>query len=74
VYYPGWVARVNGTRTPVMKAYSALRAIQIPAGTHEVTLSFEPLSFQLGSVFSMLTLLGMVGWAIWRATRKSTSA
>jgi hypothetical protein len=62
VYYPGWVARmggVGGARAPVMQAYSALRAVQIPAGTHEVTLSFEPLSFWVGAALSLLTLLGM---------------
>ena len=59
VFYPGWVAHIDDVRVPVMKAYSALRAVQVPAGTHEVTLSFEPLSFLVGAILSLITLLGM---------------
>jgi Bacterial membrane protein YfhO len=69
VFYPGWVARVDGARTPIIKAYSALRAVQIPAGTHETTLDFEPLSFLIGSILSVITLLAMLGLGL-RHTRK----
>ena len=46
--YPGWSATVDGQATKVLRADYVLRAIYLPAGRHEVALSFEPPGFALG--------------------------
>ena len=44
IYYPGWTATVDGNEVPVGRVNYVLRAINIKAGNHTVTLSFKPQS------------------------------
>ncbi len=53
-WYLGWRAWVDGRPAPVLRAYTALRAIPIPAGGHSVVVRYEPLSVRLGLVLSGL--------------------
>ena len=41
-YYPGWKATVNGEETPVHRANTMFRAVQVPAGESTVVFTFEP--------------------------------
>ena len=66
-HYPGWVARLDGEKVPLLRANYAFCAVELPPGEHEVELAYEPRSVKLG--FS----LGALGWiavaAAWLATR-----
>ncbi len=57
LFYPGWRATVDGTDTPIYRADHALRAVLVPAGRHSVEMVFDPLSFRVGAVISLATLL-----------------
>jgi len=57
MWAPGWEAAVDGQPAPVLRAYTALRAIPVPAGAHAVVLRYRPLSFRLGVLLSGLALL-----------------
>jgi hypothetical protein len=64
-WYPGWTATVDGQAAPIVRAYSALQAVPIPAGTHEVVLTFAALSFRFGLGIAVLGIVGlMVGLKI----------
>jgi hypothetical protein len=41
VYYPGWVAYVDGKKSPIYRANYTFRAIPITGGEHEVVLKYE---------------------------------
>lgn len=56
-YYPGWTAYVDGHRVPLARAYNFLLAICVPAGNHEVSMFFRPISFTFGLTLSLLALL-----------------
>ncbi|MFW5772246.1 MAG: YfhO family protein [Phototrophicaceae bacterium] len=59
VDYPGWRARLNGESIPTLRAYGALTAVSVPAGAHTLTLTYSPLSYHLGAIFSLVTWVGL---------------
>jgi hypothetical protein len=63
-YYPGWKAFVDGKKTKIYRADYAFKALPLSTGTHRVEFVYDPLSFKLGALF---TILGIIGCAvIWR--------
>jgi hypothetical protein len=80
VYYPEeWHAFVDGQEVPIHRANYILRAVEIPAGTHKVTLEFQshlPGRLKVSTAFSyVLTLLVLIGFGMpmWRNFRKNAS-
>ena len=47
-YFPGWRAYVDGRETPIYRADSMFRAIELPSGSHDVQFQFQPSSIQVG--------------------------
>ncbi len=56
--YPGWEATVDGRSAELLRANSCLRAVALPAGTHEVVFAFHPHSVHTGMMISLVTLVG----------------
>lgn len=44
IYYPGWVATIDGKEAPILRANYVLRAMEMPAGKHTVHMEFRPQS------------------------------
>ena len=61
VSYPGWKAEVDGKGTEVLAANYLFQAVFVPAGQHTVRFDFRPVSFLVGLVISVssLVLLGV---------------
>ena len=57
-YFPGWKAFIDGRETKIYRANYTFRAIPLNAGTHRVEFVYDPLSFKLGAV---VTLMGIIG-------------
>lgn len=58
VYYPkGWIATIDGKKVPILRANHVLRALVIPAGSHEIKFSFEPQTYQIGNKVSLASSL-----------------
>ena len=47
-WYPGWEARMDGSRADVERADVALRGVRVPAGRHTVALRYRPASLTFG--------------------------
>jgi hypothetical protein len=73
VYYPGWKAFVDGRETKVLRANYVMRAVVLPPGKHVVEFRYDPLSFTIGAVVTVLSFAGFVVWLAWAALRKAKS-
>ena len=55
IYYPdGWHATVDGKPLQLLRADWTLRAALLPAGAHEVEMSFLPDSYRTGATVSRI--------------------
>jgi len=52
--YPSWVATVDGKTTPILRAYGGLAAVAVPTGNHTIIFKYDPLSYKVGAVVSLL--------------------
>ncbi len=63
VWYPGWRAWLDEVEVPVYLANFAFRAVYLPAaGTHTLTMRFDPSSWKVGLGITSLTLLALAAW------------
>ena len=55
IYYDkGWRAFVDGVETPHFRANYVLRAMRVPAGSHTIEFRFEPASYRVGNLISLI--------------------
>lgn len=64
VDYPGWQATVDGDPYPIIRADYLLRAVCVPAGDHQVVLTYDPPLLKVGLAISGVTLSFIAGSAI----------
>lgn len=55
--YPGWRATVDGEAVEGLTAYTAVRAVCVPAGEHVVEWQFAPTIYWVGTAVTLFTLL-----------------
>jgi hypothetical protein len=63
VYYPGWRAKLDGTRVAVLRADYTFRAVRVPAGDHTVEMTFAPWTWHAGLALSASTWLSLASGA-----------
>src|SRR5262249_14366939 len=59
-HYPGWRPCVDGREELILRANYFFRAVILGEGGHVVEFKYEPLSFKVGSIGSLVTVLGIV--------------
>lgn len=57
VYYPGWIATIDGHETTVYKSNLAFRSIFMPQGQHTVEFIYRPVIYYLGGIISLISLI-----------------
>ncbi|MEN7547309.1 YfhO family protein [Rapidithrix thailandica] len=75
IYYPkGWSASIDGNPVDIKRVNYVLRALEIPAGNHEIVFEFNPTSYEVGSTITLitsylvfLTLVGVIALATYRS-------
>lgn len=78
IYYPyGWNAYIDGNPADHFRANYALRAMNVPAGSHHIRFEFRPATVEkwgkvaVASKYLLnLLVLGIAGFGIYRAVRR----
>jgi len=76
IYYPaGWKAYVSGKETKIYKTNYILRSIFLKPGAHDIEFVFDSISFKLGLIISLVTLIFLVVAIVYslRKNRRSLS-
>ena len=59
VYYPGWRAFVNGREVPIYRANYLFRAVPVNDKAVDIRFIYDPISFKLGAIVTLLTIVGL---------------
>lgn len=74
IYYPeGWKATIDGKEASFIRANYVLRAMEVPAGNHEIIFRFEPDSFFVGnriSLISSIAVFALLGATVFLSLRR----
>lgn len=74
IYYPGWTVTIDGKPAELGRVNYVLRALKVPAGKHEVQMTFRPASITTTNTIAYVALLLVVALfaiAVWRNCRNS---
>jgi len=63
-FYPGWKVYVDGAEERIIRANYFFRGVRLSAGEHLVEFKYEPRSFTIGMIITLMTIFGMVIWAV----------
>ena len=62
IYYPGWTCTIDGEPTDIARANYVLRAVRVPAGEHEMVMTFDPQTVHITETiaYAALALLALL--------------
>ncbi len=63
-WYPGWKAKLDGKEVPIQRADAVVKSVCIPAGEHQLTLSYLPTNIIPATWVSLLTIVASVAAAV----------
>ncbi|HHT9126281.1 MAG TPA: YfhO family protein [Candidatus Brocadiia bacterium] len=58
-YYPGWKAYVDGKPAHIYRANYAFRALLLEPGEHKVEFIYDPWTFKIGLIISIISVIGV---------------
>jgi hypothetical protein len=67
-HYPGWKASVDDREVPIHRVNHTFRGVVVEPGDREVVFRYEPASFRVGVLLSLLGFLGL-GAGTWACGR-----
>ena len=56
-YHPDWKAYVDGKKEEIFITDHLIRSVFLKKGVHTVKFKFQPVSFYIGSIISLLSAL-----------------
>jgi hypothetical protein len=68
--YPGWKARIDGKKTPILMAYGFLTALPIGPGNHQVRFTYQEPWVVAGLIISPCWLGGLLFWTVRRKKKR----
>jgi uncharacterized membrane protein YfhO len=69
-YYPFWRAEMDGQPVAVLQVSCGLMGVELPAGSHTITLRYQPPRvYAVAGVVSVATLLLGIGFTVFGGKR-----
>ena len=62
IFFPGWKVWLNGERVPMEPAMGAFLQVAVPSGRSRLLFRYEPRSWMLGVLLTLLCLGGVAAW------------
>jgi hypothetical protein len=64
-FAPGWRAMMDGQDVPILRADGLFRAVAVPAGQHEIEMTYRPAEVRTGMALSLAAIVvtGLFGCA-----------
>ena len=59
-WYPGWIAYVDGVKTPIYRVNSIVRGVAVSAGAHTIVFKYCPKSFGFALILFAIALSGVI--------------
>ena len=56
-YYPGWRAYIDSVPADIVPVYTIFRGVRVEPGEHRVEFRYEPASFRVGLLISVVALI-----------------
>jgi hypothetical protein len=71
-FYPGWKATVDGKPVPIERVDYVLRGVSLGPGHHTIVMRYQPASWRIGWIVSLLALLGLLAVlaSVWIGARR----
>jgi uncharacterized membrane protein YfhO len=57
IYYPAWAAEIDGKEIKILQVNNSFRAIELPAGKHEVMMYYSDSEFAVGEIISIFSIV-----------------
>ena len=72
VHFPGWKAELDGEEVPIERVDYLLRGVRVPAGAHTVEFRYEPMSWRIGWITSLVALVVLLGLLVFSTASRRT--
>lgn len=56
VYYPGWVAKLDGKPVNIFLSNNAFRTVFVPIGTHTLEYIYDPIIYKEGFLITLISI------------------
>ena len=57
VFYPGWKAYADNEESRIYRINGLTRGVFLKKGSHDVIFTYEPMSFKLGGIISLVSII-----------------
>jgi hypothetical protein len=69
-WYPGWMVKIDGNSAALLRADYLFRGVKVLPGSHIIEFIYQPKSFVIGFLLSVISLTGFVVWIILEILRR----